>query len=107
MIDGGIRRERDEQVRQRLAVESPEGAPPSRGWRGVSWALLALVFVILAGLGAWAGWAIAGRTGAIIGVALVIFAAAVRAAPVIVAGGFRSAERRRAGQEAAQGESAG
>ena len=96
MIDGGSKAERDEQVRQRLAESSPEGAPPSPGWRRASWALLLVVFLILALIAAAAGWAVAGRTGAIIGVGLAIFAAAVRAAPVLIAGGFRRGERRRA-----------
>lgn len=95
MIDGGSRTERDEQMRQRME-HSPEGAPPPGTWRAASWGLLAVVFLGLAALAAWAGWALAGRTGAIIGVALALFAAAVRAAPVILAGGFRSADRRRA-----------
>src|SRR5690606_13799991 len=65
MIDGGSKAERDEQVRQRLADTSPEGAPPPARWRRASWALLLVVFLILAALAAAAGWAIAGRTGAI------------------------------------------
>jgi hypothetical protein len=96
MIDGGSKAERDERVRQRLAETSPEGAPPPPRWRKASWALLLVVFLILAGIAAAAGWAVAGRTGAIIGVALAVFAAAVRGAPVLIADGFRRGERKRA-----------
>lgn len=96
MIDGGSKSERDEQVRQRLADTSPEGAPPPARWRRASWVLLLVVFLILALLAAAAGWAIAGRTGAIIGVAIALFAACIRAAPVLIAGGFRRGERTRA-----------
>ncbi len=96
MMEDPTPADRDARTRERLAQTSPEGAPPPPAWRRASWLLLLGVLAAIAVAAGLAGWAIAGQTGALVGVALAVLAGAVRAAPVLIAATLRRGERTRA-----------
>lgn len=70
----------------------PEGRGPGERATRVSWVVLGVVFVLVAGAMAWVGWRMAGTAGLAAALAIALAAVLLRTGPVLLAWWFRKRE---------------